>query len=223
MLKRERDIRRMASELGLEVVGRRTDGSNHWRFEVRAPNGHSREFKFSTRANSEMHAAGNERADLKRWLREVTPPEVQPKESTVSEHPKADAGQPKQPARKKYTLTEKRHHMSMSDIMAFGRWMSPEKLDASGTYTRRDFMAYASKELGFPVSDRIVIEWLDANQLQIPSRPPKRAPKGYRPAANTLIADIAALALMMLDAVKEVPALRAHEKQLHDIADRYTQ
>jgi hypothetical protein len=73
MNKRQREVERMVTDLGLVITGFRTNGTSHWRVDVETPDGkHQRPFTFPTSGHD-----GPRRYDeismLKRWRREVAP------------------------------------------------------------------------------------------------------------------------------------------------------
>jgi hypothetical protein len=95
--RRERDIRRMVADLGLEITSFRQDGGSHWRVDVKAPNGRQRPFTFPTRDSGNWHSERNELAMLRRWRREVMP------ELDAAE----EAGELEVPASMKTTLAQR--------------------------------------------------------------------------------------------------------------------
>lgn len=73
MNRRQREVERMVTDLGLLITGWRTNGTSHWRVDVKTPDGkHQRPFTFPCSGHD-----GSRRYDelgmLRRWRRSVAP------------------------------------------------------------------------------------------------------------------------------------------------------
>lgn len=256
--KRERDIESLVANMGLEITSFRTEGVNHWRVDVKAPNGRQRPFTFQK--NADPGRAANEAATLRRWRREVMPeleaapvvpvPEsmkttlqqkleaagiplktdhqptpaaravahlVNPKETlTMTTSHAAPAPQPA-PTRKPHVQHKAREQMSFSEVMKFAGWMSEERLQ--GHFIRTDFLAYASKALGFKVSEAALTSWLDEHNLTMPKRPASSPYQTQRREWHQQMNDdIAAIAL----ALSEAAVPMEHKAAMTEIVERRT-
>lgn len=69
MTKRQREIKKLITEAGLELVDVKTSGSGHYRSVVKAPNGVSSVIMFSATPSC-SRGQMNRRADLRRFYRQ---------------------------------------------------------------------------------------------------------------------------------------------------------
>lgn len=88
MHRREREIRRMVADLGMEITSWRTNGNGHWRVDIKTPNGRQRPFTFST-SEGDFRLRKNEETALRRWRREVQPELDMAEEAGALEPPPA--------------------------------------------------------------------------------------------------------------------------------------
>lgn len=69
MRKREKEIRKIVVECGLELVGLEFDGRNHYKVTAAAPQGRCGKFFFSN-TPSDYRGDLNKRSDVRRFARE---------------------------------------------------------------------------------------------------------------------------------------------------------
>lgn len=73
MNRRQREVEKMVTDLGLLITSWRTNGSNHWRVDVKTPDGkHQRPFTFPVSGHDGPRKF-DEITMLKRWRRQVAP------------------------------------------------------------------------------------------------------------------------------------------------------
>lgn len=251
MLKRKREIETLAASMGLEITGFRTEGNNHWRVDIKAPNGRQRPFTFQTRPDPGRMA--NEKATLRTWVREV-----QPELLEIAKHgdrppptvmaTKLSAVLPRHPAREPYlelkatemignarkgegeTMTpdppapspspapaaKTLDKMTQAEVMRFQMWMNKERLE--GHYFRSSFCEYASKELGFRVTDTALVAWLEVMGVEMPKPPVIERPAKPPSWQEQVNDDLAAIAL----ALTYVGLPQDQSAAMHAIVDRRT-